>query len=104
MTEVKEEHYSCGNIWRISYGINGKYHREDGPACICYYKDGSIQFKEYWINGKRHREDGPAYIGYHPNGNIEYKYYYIYGTHLNENEWYKQLSLKNKIKLAFNEY
>ena len=49
--------------------INGKLHREDGPAVE--YPDGS---KEWYINGKRHREDGPA-VEY-GNGS---KYWYING-------------------------
>ena len=35
--------------------LNGKLHREDGPAVE--YADGS---KSWYINGKCHREDGPA--------------------------------------------
>ena len=35
--------------------LNGKRHREDGPAIE--YASGS---KHWFINGKRHREDGPA--------------------------------------------
>ena len=35
--------------------LNGKLHREDGPACE--YPSGT---KEWYLNGKRHREDGPA--------------------------------------------
>jgi hypothetical protein len=43
--------------WRL----NGKIHREDGPAII--FPDG----RQYWyLNDTCHREDGPAYIG--PNG------------------------------------
>jgi hypothetical protein len=38
-----------------SWLLNGKRHREDGPARE--WADGS---KEWWLNGKRHREDGPA--------------------------------------------
>ena len=35
--------------------LNGKYHRENGPECVCV--DGN----KYWfLNGKLHREDGPA--------------------------------------------
>jgi hypothetical protein len=38
-----------------SWYLNGKCHREDGPAIEC--PDGT----KYWfLNGKRHREDGPA--------------------------------------------
>jgi len=44
-----------------SWYLDGKYHREDGPAVE--WADGS----NFWyLNGKLHREDGPA-IEY-PNG------------------------------------
>jgi hypothetical protein len=35
--------------------LNGKYHREDGPAC-----EWADIGKEWYLNGKLHREDGPA--------------------------------------------
>ena len=35
--------------------LNGKPHREDGPAY-----EGSNGNKAWYLNGKRHREDGPA--------------------------------------------
>ena len=35
--------------------LNGKCHREDGPAVE--YADGT---KSWYLNGKCHREDGPA--------------------------------------------
>ena len=41
--------------------LNGKLHREDGPAIE--YADGE---KWWFLNGKRHREDGPAVE--RPNG------------------------------------
>jgi len=40
-----------GRVWQL----NGKYHREDGPAIE--WSDGT---REWVLNGKRHREDGPA--------------------------------------------
>jgi hypothetical protein len=49
--------------------INGKLHREDGPACE--YANGD---KCWYSNDKRHREDGPA-VEY-ANGS---KYWYING-------------------------
>lgn len=43
---------AAGNqMWKV----NGKYHRENGPALIS--ADGT---KQWFINGKRHRTDGPA--------------------------------------------
>jgi len=66
-----------------SWKVNGKFHRDDGPACMygisinnpngidhCYYK-----------HGKYHKDDGPAIIygisNKNPNGN--YHYYYQHG-------------------------
>jgi len=40
-------------MWKL----NGKLHREDGPAVV-----GPKGLKEWYLNGKRHREDGPAVI------------------------------------------
>ena len=40
---------------RIEYQLNGKLHREDGPAIE--YADGT---KCWYVDGKRHRTDGPA--------------------------------------------
>ena len=80
--------------------LNGKLHREDGPAIE--YSDGE---KHWYLDGKRHREDGPA-IEY-PDGEkhwyldgkcyredgpaIEYsngnKYWYLDGKRLTEKEF-----------------
>ena len=43
------------NYGRKYWYLNGKLHREDGPAIE--HSDGS----KYWcLNGELHREDGPA--------------------------------------------
>lgn len=49
--------------WRL----NGKYHREDGPAIIW-----GTKCEEWYLNGKPHREDGPSFIGY-KNKHYEWK-------------------------------
>ena len=50
--------------WRNKeWRINGKRHREDGPAI-----EGSNGNKAWYLNGKLHREDGPA-IEYHDGKN-----------------------------------
>jgi hypothetical protein len=66
--------YSNGDKW---YYINGQLHREDGPAIE--WAGGN---KWYYINGKSHREDGPAveYV----NGD---KHYYINDKKLTEEEF-----------------
>ena len=40
---------------RVEYRLNGKLHREDGPA-----KEWADGDKEWWVDGKCHRLDGPA--------------------------------------------
>jgi hypothetical protein len=45
--------------------LNGKIHREDGPAII-----GSDGCQLWYLNDKCHREDGPAVI--HPDGRQEW--------------------------------
>jgi antitoxin component YwqK of YwqJK toxin-antitoxin module len=61
--------------------LNGKRHREDGPA-IEYY-DGT---KRWYLNGKCHREDGPAIE--HSDGS---KSWYLNGKLHREEEWKKKL-------------
>ena len=63
------------NGCRIWY-LNGKRHREDGPAVE--HPDGS---KEWFLNGDWHREDGPA-IEY-ASGN---KRWYLEGVLLDEDQ------------------
>ena len=71
------------------YTLNGKLHRENGPACE--YADGT---KEWYINGKRHRENGPAIEW--SNGSGEW---YINGKELTE----EQFNNRNVKKLSMNE-
>ena len=56
--------------------LKGKLHREDGPACE--YTDGT---KYWYLKGKRHREDGPAIEG--ANGSKEW---YLNGKFMTEQE------------------
>jgi len=80
---------------RVEYTLNGKFHRENGPALE--YTDGekhwyingiphreggpAIEYasgsKEWYLHGVRHREDGPAKE--YSNG---YKEYWVNGEYL----------------------
>ena len=62
--------------------LNGKRHREDGPAVE--YADGD---KFWYLNGERHREDGPAFE--RADGS---KFWYLNGTGYTEAEWKAQLN------------
>ena len=52
MIEYTVEVYNNGTKF---WYLNGKRHREDGPAIE--WSDGD---KSWWLNGKLHREGGPA--------------------------------------------
>jgi|SRR5271154_246017 len=42
---------------------DGKFHRQNGPACIMYDIDTGIAVRESWYqHGKHHRTDGPAVV------------------------------------------
>lgn len=58
-----------------NWHINGRYHREDGPAIECANGD-----TEWYRNGLRHREDGPA-VEYVADGD---KHWYINGEYHRE--------------------
>src|ERR1700691_3278563 len=75
--------FECCNSDK-GYCINGKLHREDGPAIITSFGN-----RFYYVNGKLHIEDGPAII--RKNRII----YYLNGNDIIEeiNEWI----IENKI-------
>ena len=104
MIEYKVKVYNDRTEWYL----NGKLHREDGPAIEClngyklWYKNDKLHredgpavehnngHKEWYKNGKRHREDGPA---------IEYsdgdKFWCIDGIELTEEKFNARLNSCN---------
>ena len=80
MIEYTVKVYPNGNK---SWYLNGKIHREDGPAIE--RANGS----KFWcLNGKYHREDGPAYEG--ANGD---KFWFLNGERVTEEE-HKRMTSK----------
>jgi hypothetical protein len=73
MIEYTVKVYASGNK---QWWLNGKLHREDGPAVE--YADGG---KEWYLKDKLHREDGPA-VEY-PSGD---KYWYLNDKSMTEEE------------------
>ena len=97
--------------------LNGKLHREDGPAIEytngdkCWYLNGkchredinpetgltcpAIEYadgdKRWYLNGNRHREDGPAIEN--ANGT---KYWYLNGNQYSEADWKLEVAKLNK--------
>jgi hypothetical protein len=46
------EYWSNGNKRDEAYFLNGKYHREDGPARQTWYENRSKYYDSYWLDGK----------------------------------------------------
>jgi len=88
-------YYKDGSVSREFYYINNKVHRTDGPALIWYNQDGSVSSKHYYINDKRHRLDGPACIYYHEYGSVRCEEYYINHKPYNKEDYY---NLINEMK------
>ena len=83
MTEYKVKVYGTRTEW---YNLEGKLHRENGPAIE--WADGS---KSWWINGQRHRENGPA-VEY-TNGD---KYWWINDKNYTEQSFNEYINKQNK--------
>jgi len=63
----------CGELVSSVWYRNNVYHNSDGPACI---KDmRTWKSREWWIDGKLHRENGPAIITKWPGGFSRIEYY-----------------------------
>jgi antitoxin component YwqK of YwqJK toxin-antitoxin module len=78
-------YYSSGNKSYEGWYINGKYHREDGPAYQQWYENGKINYEEWLLNNNRHREDGPAVQWWYGNGNKRLEEWYLNGKRHREN-------------------
>lgn len=52
----------AGKVSSEGYFLFGKRHRDPrlGPADVEYHRDGHVSRAEYRVNGKLHRENGPA--------------------------------------------
>jgi antitoxin component YwqK of YwqJK toxin-antitoxin module len=84
LMSYEEFKYSDGSFkreWKDEYGL---FHREDGPAIICYYPGGSISSESFYFEGRPHRELGPAQIWYNENGSIEFERFYVNRIYLGD--------------------
>ena len=53
MENVKKSYYENGNIKEERWYKNNKYHRDNGPAIICYNENQNIINEEFYLNGKK---------------------------------------------------
>jgi hypothetical protein len=78
-------HTSGTKAWHL----NGKLHREDGPAVEC------SDYKSWWLNGQLHREDGPAIEWF--NGD---KSWYLNDEPLTEEEFNERMTPTVEMTMA----
>jgi hypothetical protein len=86
----KVEYYENGKVHYEVYCLNGKLHRENGPAYIEYRKDGKVSYEGYYLNDNLHRENGPAYIDHYENGNYTERYY-LNDKKFTKEDWEKEI-------------
>ncbi len=70
---MKQERYKDSrgcfiDEWR---NLKGELRRENGPAQIICRLNDSVFSEAFWINGKRHRDDGPAQTWYNIDGSAQ---------------------------------
>ena len=85
MIEYQVKIYEDG---KQEWWLNGKRHREDGPAVI----DGNYQ--AWYQNEKRHREDGPAFI------DGDRQEWWLNGEELTEEEFIKRTQPVKELTIA----
>ena len=73
-----------GSVSYEEWLVEGRRHRTDGPAYVCYYEDRNLEYEAWYVNGKLHRENGPARISYNSDGSILYEEWWIYNRQLTE--------------------
>lgn len=72
-TFIKTTFINNGRNKVEKYYKGGKLHRDDGPAHIFYYEDGTLSIEKYWTNGEICRNKtlsgyGPTFISYYESG------------------------------------
>ena len=80
------EYESGDNFW----SLNGKLHREEGPAIE--YVNGD---NEWYLNGELHREDGPAI-----ENESGTKFWYLNGKELSEKKFNKKMNKPTELTMS----
>ena len=90
--------YNDGLLGLEQYYINGLWYRINGPVIIEYHKNGSIKKEKYYFNSKKHRKDGPAEILFNNEGDIHFKKYYFNGKEFNPEDLSFELPIDTEEK------
>jgi hypothetical protein len=64
MSPVKTKFIGNGNTHIEQWMMDGKLHRENGPAYTEYSEDNKILLEQWYCHGQIHNSNGPASITY----------------------------------------
>jgi hypothetical protein len=90
------EYWPDGSKQREEYFLNGKYHRENGPARQGWYENGTKRYEAYYINGTYHREDGPTRQSWNNIGTKETEEYWLNDKIYSKEDWLKKVKIKTE--------
>jgi len=79
-----------GQKWYEEWYLNGKYHREDGPAYQDWSYYGQKNYEGWYLNGKEHREDGPAIQSWYKGQKLD-EYWHLNDKKYSREEWVEEL-------------
>jgi len=102
---IQTKHYKDGSFAK-QWFLNGKMHREDGPAEIGYYPDGSVSYTSWYIDDEAHREEGPAWIEYNKDGSVRYEMWSLGGNSVTKETWVEKthgLSAEELVEISTND-
>lgn len=78
------EYYKNGTVMAKHWKYNDNYLRVNGSSLVTYHKNGRIK-NEAWLDGDTyHRLEAPTLITYDENGNVIDKQYWWHGKNINK--------------------
>jgi antitoxin component YwqK of YwqJK toxin-antitoxin module len=84
-----------GRVKSITYRVNGRRHRDNGPAYQKWNDAGELIREDWHQNGRLHRDNGPAYQKWNDAGELIVEMWYQNNRKLTPQEIEKILRPEN---------
>ncbi len=75
-----------GRVKSIKYTVNGRWHRDKGPARQQWNDVGVLIWESWYQNDRWHRDNGPAYQKWNDAGELIWEIWYQNGRKLTARE------------------
>jgi len=76
---METKYHPNGAIASVKYNVNGRLHRDNGPAYQRWNNTGVLIQEAWWRYDAYHRDDGPAYQQWNSNGILVWESWYQNG-------------------------